>query len=71
MDPPDLRSPPDGCCFVERCPYAISECRESHPPFEAFHDGIESACYRAGEAESLRDRAQEVAWTREHNQPAG
>lgn len=65
MDPPDLRSPPDGCCFINRCPYAKSECEKSHPSFHEVEPGIESACYRASEANTLRDQAAQMIWTNE------
>lgn len=62
MDPPNLRSPPDGCCFVNRCPYAVEECHTQHPPTKTDTDGIESACYRSEEAELLQENAQKVSW---------
>jgi oligopeptide/dipeptide ABC transporter ATP-binding protein len=30
--PPDLSSPPPGCPFAPRCPYAQDKCREAKPP---------------------------------------
>ncbi len=30
--PPDLMSPPTGCSFAPRCPYAQARCREEEPP---------------------------------------
>ncbi len=30
--PPDLITPPPGCRFAPRCPYAQDKCRESEPP---------------------------------------
>jgi oligopeptide/dipeptide ABC transporter ATP-binding protein len=30
--PPDLASPPTGCRFAARCPYAQERCRQQAPP---------------------------------------
>ena len=65
MDPPDLRNPPQGCRFVEKCPYEIDECRSTHPEFREVRQGTKSACYRAEEASDLRNRAKEVTWSDE------
>lgn len=62
MQPPDLLNPPDGCRFINKCPFAVDECHIEHPSFREEADGIQSACYRADEAESLRARATEVSW---------
>ena len=62
MDPPNLRSPPDGCRFAEKCPYDIDKCHESHPGLSEVRPGVQTACYRADEAPTLRRRAKEVAW---------
>ncbi len=32
--PPNLRSPPPGCRFAPRCPYAAERCREDPPPVD-------------------------------------
>jgi peptide/nickel transport system ATP-binding protein len=29
--PPDLRNPPKGCCFADRCPFMIALCQENEP----------------------------------------
>ncbi|MFX0206707.1 MAG: ABC transporter ATP-binding protein [Candidatus Hodarchaeota archaeon] len=29
--PPDLRDPPKGCCFADRCPFVVPLCREKEP----------------------------------------
>jgi peptide/nickel transport system ATP-binding protein len=65
MDPPDLRNPPEGCRFVEKCPYETDECRTAHPDYREVRAGTKSACYRAGEASDLRARAKEVTWSDE------
>lgn len=65
MDPPDLRNPPEGCRFVEKCPYETAECRTSHPDYREVRPETKSACYRASEAPSLRASAKEVSWSDE------
>ena len=30
--PPDLRIPPQGCAFADRCPMVVDRCREEDPP---------------------------------------
>ena len=46
--PPDLRSPPPGCRFHPRCPYAFSLCREREPPFMEIDGGRYVACFKFG-----------------------
>lgn len=71
MDPPDLRNPPDGCRFVDRCPFAVEECRTAHPPYEKPRMGIRSACYRADDAPEMRRQAAEVNWEHEERETLG
>ena len=53
--PPDLHSPPQGCRFAERCPFALEDCRRESPPLKAHGTGGRSvACWRADEASVLR-----------------
>jgi peptide/nickel transport system ATP-binding protein len=53
--PPDLRTPPAGCRFAPRCPFATDTCRQSPPPMQEFDQGRRHvACWRADEAEALR-----------------
>jgi peptide/nickel transport system ATP-binding protein len=42
--PPDLVSPPTGCRFHPRCPYAQAVCREKVPPLEEFRKDQRAAC---------------------------
>jgi peptide/nickel transport system ATP-binding protein len=44
--PPDLISPPRGCNFAARCPYAQARCLEEEPPLQSL-DGSdhEFACW--------------------------
>ena len=55
--PPDVRDPPQGCRFRERCPFATEECATAHPPLEAVGEDHRSACYRHDEVERLRTEA--------------
>ncbi|MGQ9583975.1 MAG: dipeptide ABC transporter ATP-binding protein [Anaerolineae bacterium] len=52
---PDLRQPPLGCIFQERCPYAEQPCRQGDVLLKRVGDKHEAACVRLGEisAESL------------------
>jgi peptide/nickel transport system ATP-binding protein len=43
--PPSLLSPPSGCRFHPRCPYAMSVCREEAPPCVEVAAGHASACW--------------------------
>jgi peptide/nickel transport system ATP-binding protein len=44
--PPDLVSPPKGCRFAPRCPYATDQCRQEEPPLvEADIPGHVYACW--------------------------
>ncbi|WPB85363.1 ABC transporter ATP-binding protein [Sediminicoccus rosea] len=43
---PDLRSPPPGCRFAPRCPFAIAAC-EALPPLAEVTPGHLVACHRA------------------------
>jgi peptide/nickel transport system ATP-binding protein len=47
--PPDLISPPKGCKFHERCPYAKPICIEKAPMLREFGKGHKAACHFAGE----------------------
>ncbi len=43
--PPDLVSPPTGCRFHPRCPYAQPLCQEKTPPLEQFRPDQLAACH--------------------------
>ncbi len=51
--PPDLVSPPSGCSFEARCPFAKQECADP-PPWVEIHPGGGSLCHRTGDLESIR-----------------
>ena len=55
--PPTLLSPPVGCRFAERCPFAEARCRASMPPLIEVATGHLAACWRSDVAAELRARA--------------
>ena len=59
--PPDLRAPPEGCRFAERCPFVIVRCRTDDPPLTEVAGDHRAACWRSSEAGNLRSRAREAA----------
>ena len=59
--PPDLREPPAGCRFAERCPFTQERCHDSDPRLEIVGDQRLAACLRSSEMESLRAQAEDPA----------
>ena len=47
--PPDLLSPPPGCRFAPRCPFAKPKCRDEEPPLAELSKGHAVACWKATE----------------------
>jgi len=47
--PPDLTSPPKGCKFHERCPFAKKICGTKRPEYREFSKNHFAACHFAGE----------------------
>jgi peptide/nickel transport system ATP-binding protein len=47
-EPPDLLSPPPGCRFHPRCPYATEICRTDVPDFKEHDDKHYAACWHPG-----------------------
>lgn len=45
-DLPSPLSPPSGCAFRNRCPYAAEVCAQSIPPLASLEGGREVACHR-------------------------
>jgi oligopeptide transport system ATP-binding protein len=43
--PPDLFSPPPGCPYVERCPWAMKVCAPNDPPLWAVQPGHAARCW--------------------------
>jgi peptide/nickel transport system ATP-binding protein len=46
--PPSLVSPPAGCRFRDRCPFAFAKCAQT-PPFEEIKPGHYAACWKVSE----------------------
>ena len=46
--PPSLLSPPPGCRFADRCPFARDKCAQQQPPFEEVRAGHHVACHLYG-----------------------
>ena len=59
--PPDLREPPSGCRFAERCPFVQDACHEIDPRLELVGEDRVAACLRSGEMETLRAQAEDPA----------
>lgn len=53
-EPPNLLSPPKGCRFHPRCPFATEKCRREEPPFRDHGGGHYAACWHPLE---LKDQA--------------
>ena len=51
--PPNLKRPPAGCRFAERCKYATAECKGLAPMMKNFDDGRSYLCHRS--VEQLRE----------------
>lgn len=63
--PPDIADLPDGCRFMDRCPFATAKCGTKHPPLESVAEDHASACYHHEEVERMREEAaQREAWQR-------
>jgi peptide/nickel transport system ATP-binding protein len=64
--PPSLLSPPRGCRFAERCPFAEPACRTAAPPLAVVAPDHLAACWRSGSAADLRaDAARPETWVPE------
>jgi peptide/nickel transport system ATP-binding protein len=46
--PPSLVSPPVGCRFADRCPFARAQCAKQ-PPFEEVQPGHQIACWKVSQ----------------------
>ncbi|NIO09668.1 MAG: hypothetical protein GTO40_17355, partial [Deltaproteobacteria bacterium] len=52
-DVPSPISPPQGCRFHPRCPFAIERCRNEEPPLEEVSIAHKAACHRKSDVEKL------------------
>jgi len=52
-EPPDLSNPPSGCRFLDRCPFATTECK-TEPSLRAVQDEHESKCHYNDRAKQFR-----------------
>lgn len=67
--PPDPGSPPSGCRFVSRCPFATEKCRTDHPPLEEVQPDHYSACFHHEDVERMREAAtKRETWRRGEDQ---
>ncbi|WP_249975247.1 ABC transporter ATP-binding protein [Vreelandella olivaria] len=55
--PPNLLSPPPGCRFAERCPFATERCRQEVPALAWVGEGRHAACHYPDQTEDFRQRA--------------
>ena len=46
---PDMVSPPKGCAFCERCPYAMNICKEYEPDEKTIGNGHSVSCWLTDE----------------------
>ncbi|GAA0255804.1 hypothetical protein GCM10009000_085720 [Halobacterium noricense] len=62
--PPNLNTPPTGCAFVDRCPFADETCEGSHPDFvDLPNRNQRSACHHVDRAAQIRrDARQPETW---------
>lgn len=58
--PPDLASPPVGCAFAPRCPFAVERCWHDDPALRSTNGSHLAACHRASEADVLRTQASQA-----------
>ncbi|USK51739.1 ABC transporter ATP-binding protein [Bacillus sp. CMF12] len=55
--PPDLQSPPAGCRFADRCPFATQLCNEEEPEVTEVGDHHHAACHHLYKVEEMREKA--------------
>jgi oligopeptide/dipeptide ABC transporter ATP-binding protein len=55
--PPDISNLPQGCRFMDRCPFATTACGQEHPDLEEVEEDHYSACYHHDEVERMRREA--------------
>ncbi|GAA5232562.1 ABC transporter ATP-binding protein [Verticiella sediminum] len=63
--PPNLVSPPPGCRFAPRCPFATDVCRRKAPPLVSVGPDHQAACHHVTRVADMRERARLPATWRE------
>lgn len=70
--PPSLISPPKGCRFFDRCPFADSQCAEERPELLPVLDNHFVACHQRERVEELRGLGnRKETWTGSEKPHAG
>lgn len=63
--PPSLTSPPQGCRFASRCPFATDRCITEEPLLYAVNEKHYVACHYFEQASVMREQAKDIAiWQR-------
>lgn len=62
--PPDLFSPPQGCAFAGRCPYAMNICLQQQPQHHPIGEGHSAACWLMDERAPKIERPLEIGGTK-------
>lgn len=66
--PPDLKTPPSGCRFSSRCPFATDKCEREEPPLVEVEDGQLAKCHYTDSAAEFRRRGQSSSlWEELHS----
>jgi len=55
--PPDISNLPQGCRFMDRCPFATEECSRRHPDLAKVEEDHYSACHHHDKVEAMRRKA--------------
>lgn len=56
--PPNLRNPPTGCRFKDRCPFATIDCDSVEPPTVDVGERHEAKCHYTDQAEEFRTKGE-------------
>lgn len=54
--PPNLKTPPPGCRFASRCPFATRECIDEEPPIVDVGNNHKAKCHYTEQAQEFRRR---------------
>jgi len=56
--PPDLLHPPEGCRFVERCPFAANRCAKEPTYLLSCAESHQASCHYVDRADTMRKESQ-------------